>query len=51
MTEDVTPADPEALDEALMDMTLAVIRLERLTDKNFAILQLEELLKTMRQSL
>jgi len=35
----------EPVDEAIQDLTMAIIRLQNLTDKNFVIIQLQDLLE------
>ena len=35
----------EPVDEAIQDLTMAIVRLQNLTDKNFVIIQLQDLLE------
>jgi len=42
---DLEPIDP--VDDAIQDFVMAVIRLQNLTDKNFVIIQLQDLLEEM----
>jgi len=37
----------EPVDEAIQDLTMAIVRLQNLTDKNFVIIQLQDLLEEM----
>jgi len=45
---DLEQIDP--VDDAIQDLVMAVVKLENLTDKNFVIIQLQDLLEEMTQS-
>jgi hypothetical protein len=40
----------EPVDEAIQDLIMAIVRLQNLTDKNFVIIQLQDLLEEMTRS-
>ncbi len=40
----------EPVDEAIQDLIMAIVRLHNLTDKNFVIIQLQDLLEEMTRS-
>jgi len=46
--EELEPIEP--VDEAMQDLVMAVVRLQNLTDKNFVIIQLQDLLEEMTRS-
>ena len=46
--EELEPIEP--VDDAIQDLVMAVVRLQNLTDKNFVIIQLQDLLEEMTQS-
>lgn len=46
--EELEPIEP--VDEAMQDLVMAVVRLQNLTDKNFVIIQLQDLLEEMTGS-
>lgn len=39
--------EDEPVDEAIQDLIMAIVRLQNLTDKNFVIIQLQDLLEEM----
>lgn len=45
---DLEQIDP--VDDAIQDLVMAVVRLQNLTDKNFVIIQLQDLLEEMTQN-
>ena len=42
--------EDEPVDEAIQDLIMAIVRLQNLTDKNFVIIQLQDLLEEMTRS-
>lgn len=40
----------EPVDEAIQDLIMVIVRLQNLTDKNFVIIQLQDLLEEMTKS-
>jgi len=40
----------EPVDEAIQDLIMTIVRLQNLTDKNFVIIQLQDLLEEMTRS-